>query len=146
MSIVVGPGVLRWRVALPAAPQRVYELLATDAGRERFWAEASHRDGAAVHLRFADGTATTADILRDHPPQHFALRYFGAATSFELSAAADDATILEVTADGIEPSDQADVAAGWVSVLLCLKAYLLAGVDVRNHDPHRCWHQGFVDN
>jgi hypothetical protein len=38
------------------------------------------------------------------------------------------------------------VAAGWVSVLLALKAAVDFGVDLRNHDPERTWSTGFVDN
>jgi hypothetical protein len=36
--------------------------------------------------------------------------------------------------------------AGWVSVLLALKAAADFGIDLRNHDPARTWNKGYVDN
>jgi hypothetical protein len=38
------------------------------------------------------------------------------------------------------------VNAGWVSVLLGLKAAADHGVDLRNHDAARTWSQGYCDN
>ena len=38
------------------------------------------------------------------------------------------------------------VIAGWVSVLLTLKAAIDFDVDIRNHDPKRTWDQGYADN
>jgi hypothetical protein len=35
--------------------------------------------------------------------------------------------------------------AGWVSVLLALKAAVDFGVDLRNSDPARRWEDGYVD-
>jgi hypothetical protein len=39
-----------------------------------------------------------------------------------------------------------EVRAGWVSVLLALKAAADFGVDLRNHDAARTWAQGYCDN
>ena len=39
-----------------------------------------------------------------------------------------------------------DVAAGWVSVLLNLKAAINFGGDLRNHTRARTWIDGFIDN
>ena len=36
--------------------------------------------------------------------------------------------------------------AGWVSVLLALKACADYGIDLRNHDPDRNWAHGYPDN
>jgi hypothetical protein len=146
MSIVLSPGVFRWRVALPAQRDRVYELLTTDAGRELFWAELSRRDGTRIDLSFPDGTIGSMTIGRERPPRSFAVQYFGALTTFELSALDDRCTLLEVGAHGVPSADLIDAAAGWVSVLLCLKAYLKGGIDLRNHLPTRSWREGFVDN
>jgi hypothetical protein len=38
-----------------------------------------------------------------------------------------------------------DNLAGWVTVLLTLKAAADFGVDLRSHDPARTWGQGYVD-
>ena len=38
-----------------------------------------------------------------------------------------------------------EVHAGWLNVLLPLKAWIAHGVDLRNHDPGRTWAQGYVD-
>ena len=62
MTLAVAPGILRWRVTLPASRERVFETLTTDAGRERFWAEASRQRDNDVELSFADGTTTTLEI------------------------------------------------------------------------------------
>ena len=146
MSIVLGPGALRWKVSLSASIEQVYELLTTDAGRERFWSEASYRSGTRIELRFPDGSSCTADVVREDPPRSFALRYFGTLTTFDLAAVTGNCTVLEVRAHDVPPPDQPDVAAGWVSVLLCLKAHLNAGIDLRNHTASRSWQEGFVDN
>ena len=146
MSIVTGPGELRWKVALSAGVERVYELLTTDAGREQFWAETSSQSGTLIELRFPDGTTSTAAVLGEAPPHSIALLYFGTPTTFELSPATGNCTVLEVRAHDVPPAEQADVAAGWVSVLLCLKAHVNGGVDLRNHHASRSWREGFVDN
>jgi hypothetical protein len=36
--------------------------------------------------------------------------------------------------------------AGWVSVLLALKAAADFRVDLRSHDPQRTWSQGYADD
>jgi uncharacterized protein YndB with AHSA1/START domain len=146
MCLATTAGGLRWRVALPAPREDVWALLATDAGRERFWAETSQQSGKRVELRFADGTTTRLEVLASNAPTSIAVRYFDAKTTFELTSTSGGLTLLEVTADNVLPADTIDVAAGWVSVLLCLKAYVMAGLDLRNHDPRYAWSAGFVDN
>jgi len=42
--------------------------------------------------------------------------------------------------------DRAEIIAGWVSVLLSLKAAGNFGVDLRGHDPERHWDHGYVEN
>lgn len=36
--------------------------------------------------------------------------------------------------------------AGWVSVLMAMKAAVDFGIDLRNHDSDMAWAQGFADN
>ena len=36
--------------------------------------------------------------------------------------------------------------AGWVSVLMAMKAYVDHGVDLRNHNENRVWSNGYADN
>lgn len=146
MSILTGIKKLRWRVVLPAPRERVYQLLTTDAGRERFWAERSRQNAQHVELSFPDGTITSMAVLDHDPPGSFAVQYFGVRTTFTLSAVAETSTLLEVVADDVAAEEHTDIAAGWVSVLLCLKAHVVAGIDLRNHDAHRSWRDGFIDN
>ena len=47
---------------------------------------------------------------------------------------------------GVPEADRVDVTAGWVSVLLALKAAVDFGVDLRNHDPQRSWEHGYAEN
>ena len=77
---------------------------------------------------------------------YFAVEYFGSVTTFELTQDGRGGTDLTLTAAGVPPADRVEMTAGWVSVLLALKAAVDSGVDLRNHDPARTWDQGFADN
>jgi GNAT superfamily N-acetyltransferase/uncharacterized protein YndB with AHSA1/START domain len=146
-ALQLAPGVLRWRVVLPAPRHEVFELLATDRGRERFWAERSTTGAdAVVHLTFPGGATGTLELLEQVPDERLETRYFGTPTSFALEALAATRTVVTVTARDVPPDDVVDLAAGWVSVLLNLKAVVQAGTDLRNHDPAFTWSAGFVDH
>lgn len=141
------PGVIRWRLHLQAPPERVYALLATAAGRARFWAEAASEHAGAIDFVFPDGQTWRGRILADQPPHRFSVEYYGGSrTTFELAADGAGGTDLTLTDAEVPEADRAEVTAGWVSVLLALKAAADFGVDLRNHDPARTWAAGFVDN
>jgi hypothetical protein len=146
MTIQHGPNELRWRVHLNATPDVVYERLSTDRGRESFWAESSKTLDDGVSLVFPDRSATTVRVLLERPPHVLEMDYFGVPTRFVLEPAGGHGTVLEVTASRIPAHDMADLAAGWVSVLLNLKAAINFGGDLRNHARARTWVDGFVDN
>lgn len=55
-------------------------------------------------------------------------------------------TDLTLSDAGVPAADRAEVTAGWVSVLLALKAAVDFGVDLRNHDRQRTWGTGYADN
>jgi len=133
-----------WKVAFASAPERVYAALSTDEGRRAFWAvDTLERDGQ-IRFRFSNGVSTTSRIMAAQAPHLFELDYFGMPTRFAIAPAGDGA-IVTVTAADVPEHDWADVHAGWVSVLLLMKAYVDYGIDLRNGDPVRSWDAGFVD-
>ena len=81
-------------------------------------------------------------VLENEPPHSFALEYFGHETRFRLSGDASGGTDLVLTSTDTER----ETYAGWVSVLLALKAAADFDVDLRNHDPQRTWEHRYVDN
>jgi uncharacterized protein YndB with AHSA1/START domain len=132
-------------VHLASSPEAVYELLTTDEGRAQFWAESAVERDGAIEFTFPNGLQSRAAVLAAETPTRFAVEYFGSTTTFELEpdgdGDGDGGTDLTLTADG-----DAEVLAGWVSVLLALKVAADFGVDLRNHDPGRTWWQGYCDN
>jgi hypothetical protein len=86
-------------------------------------------------------------VLEHVPPERYAVEYFGGSTvAFDVASDGVSGTDLVLTESGISPDDWAANYAGWVSVLLTLKAAVDFGVDLRNHDPARSWDTGYVDN
>lgn len=141
------PGVIRWRLHLQTPPAGVYALLATDDGRARFWAESAVGRDGAIDFRFPGGQTWRGRILAQAPPHRFSVEYYGGSrTTFELADDGAGGTDLTLTDAGVPEADRAEVTAGWVSVLMALKAAADFGVDLRNHDPARAWEAGFVDN
>jgi uncharacterized protein YndB with AHSA1/START domain len=142
---VSGTGRVAWRVHLGAEPARVWQMWATDAGREGFLAERSRQRGDRIELRFPNGVETTAEVLAAEAPRRLVLRYFGDRTEVVLEADPGGGTDLALGAE-VAAAALDEVRTGWVSVLLALKAAVDHGVDLRNHDPGRTWSQGYVDN
>lgn len=136
-----------WRVHLRASVDEVWRRLTTPEGRESFWAEESPAVGEGeIAFRFPNGQRTRAVILEASAPTRLVIRYFGLRTDFDLTPDGEGGTDLALTSDEGPPDERDDVRAGWVSVLLALKASIESGVDLRNHDARRTWDQGFVDN
>ena len=122
-------------------------MLATAEGRRAFWAESAEEVGEAIHFRFPDGTQWRSRIVERVPPRRFAIEYLGGArVAFDCHPDGAGGTDLLLTETGTPPAAHAEDAAGWVSVLLALKAAVDYGVDLRNHDPRRTWAAGYVDN
>lgn len=137
---------VRWCLHLATAPQDVFEALATDAGRGTFWAESTHEADGRITFNFIGAPPHVGRVVHSEPPSKFTLEYYGATTTFALASNGTGGTDLELLATGVEPEEYEETLAGWVSVLLALKATLDFGVDLRNHDPSRTWQHGYADN
>ncbi len=141
------PGVIRWRVHLSSPRERVYTALATGLGRASFWAESAVEQGGVIHFVFPNGLTWEAVILEAIPHQKYSVRYYGGSTAtFLLEDDGRGGTDLTLTDRDVPPADRTEVIAGWVSVLMALKAAVDFGVDLRAHDPDRHWDSGYVEN
>lgn len=140
-------GEVRRRLHLASPPEAVYRMLATDEGRAGFWAESAVESDGEVHWVFPDGTRWRGRVVEREPPRRFAVEYLGGSVArFTLEGDGAGGTDLLLEDRGVPDAERAEVAAGWVSVLLALKAAVDFGVDLRGHDPRRTWREGYVDN
>ena len=138
-------GVIRWRMHLPVARERVFEALASDRGRAAFWAESAVERDGEIEFRFSNGYTCKCRVLEQRPPEKWALDYIGGVARFDLSPDGKGGTDLLLTQEGTSAEEWNEVHAGWLNVLFPLKAWLVYGVDLRNHDPERTWDQGYAD-
>ena len=137
---------LKWRLKLKSDISRVYEYLTSDEGRASFWAESAKEVAGEVHFQFINGWKYTSKIIKTVKNSMFCLNYFDTKVTFELVKDMDGGTILTLINENIPENEFHDFHAGWVSVLLALKAACDHEVDLRNHHPGQCWDQGFVGN
>lgn len=104
------------------------------------------QDGV-IHFVFPNQAEWKGRMLEDHPPRRFKVEYYGGSiTSFELESDGSGGTDLIMSDQGVPEEDKTEVIAGWVSVLMALKASVDFGIDLRNHDPKRTWDEGYVEN
>lgn len=135
---------IRWKVAFASPPERVFAALATEEGRRSFWAvRAEERDGA-IQFVFPNGVRCVAPVRASDPPRRFELDYFGARTRFDIASASGGA-ILTLTAENVPEGEWTEAHAGWVAVLLAMKAYVDFGIDLRNGEASLSWDEGFID-
>ena len=138
---------IRWKLHLASPPEKVFEFLATDEGRAKFWAESAEEKDGAIHFVFPNGMQLESAILVSVPAKRYSVRYFGGSvTTFELEEDGQGGTDLTLTDEGVPEEDYQETYAGWVSVLMALNGAVDFGVDLRSHDPGRTWDEGFVDN
>ena len=139
--------IIRWKLLLKSSPQVVYEKLSTDDGRSSFWAESAIEQDGVIHFVFPNQAEWKGKILENKPPHMFKVEYYGGSiTTFELSPDSSGGTDLILTDQSIPAEDRTEVIAGWVSVLMALKASVDFDIDLRNHDPKRTWDEGYVEN
>ena len=147
MAFQQKPGQIRWRMHFKSSPEKVYQALATDQGRARYWAESAVERDGVVEFRFLnEPKAIKCVILQKQPPRIFSLEYFASKVVFTLEPDGAGGTDLSLLAYDVDEQWRMEMAAGWVSVLMSLKAAVDFGIDLRNHDPARTWDQGFADN
>ncbi len=147
MAFQDDPEAIRWRLHLRSPAAVVYRALATDAGRASFWAESAVEDEGVIHFVFPNGATWEGRILEADPPHRFAVVYYGGSIArFSLADDGRGGTDLTLTDTGVPEGFRFEVTAGWVSVLLALKAAVDFGVDLRAHDPGRTWDDGYVEN
>lgn len=147
MSFQDDPHTIRWRLHLASPIEDVYRALSTDAGRAGFWAESAVERAGIIHFVFPNSATWDARVLRESPPHVYAVQYFGnSVVTFTLEEDGRGGTDLTLTDNGVPVGDRTEVIAGWVSVLLALKAAVDFGVDLRGHDAERHWDTGYAGN
>jgi uncharacterized protein YndB with AHSA1/START domain len=136
---------VRWKLHTASSPERVFGFWSTDEGREQFWAQKSRSASSSFWLSFPDGTEEECRALRTEPPGLFEFTYFGSTVTIELESDGRGGADLTLTNTDVSAADYEEVYAGWLNILLPLKAAADFRVDLRNHDPTRTWRQGYVD-
>lgn len=136
---------IRWRLHTRSDCESVYRLLDTDAGRESFWAESAVERDGVIEFEFVNGVSYRGRILERQPGYLWKIDYFDSVAEFVLEPAGNGGTDLTLTNTGVDERDRCEVSAGWLNVLLPLKAAVDHGIDLRSHDPNRTWDLGYVD-
>lgn len=130
---------------IAVSPDRVFAALDSNDGRAAFWAESALEREGAIDFRFVDGSGCRSRIVERRRPHVWAVDYMGAVARFEMSPDERGGTDLLLTHTGVPEEEWTEVHAGWLNVLFPLKAWLLYGIDLRNHDPARSWAHGYAD-
>ncbi|MBX2882084.1 MAG: hypothetical protein KTR32_19195 [Granulosicoccus sp.] len=140
------PGTIRWNLHFNSPRQAVFDALATDEGRAKFWAEAAPEEDGIITFHIINYEPYKSRILQRQESSLFKLEYFGSVVEFLLSDDGADGTDLALTATQVDEAWRMEMTAGWVSVLMSMKAAVDHQIDLRNHDAARSWDRGYVDN
>ncbi|MFX0093421.1 MAG: SRPBCC domain-containing protein [Candidatus Hodarchaeota archaeon] len=136
-----------WRLHLKSPPTVAYSMISTNEGRSQFWAETAIEEDGQIHFIFPNGFEWKGKIHKNVSPREFSLEYIdGSITTFTLQDDGKGGTDLVLTDEGVAKKHRTEVIAGWVSVLMNLKAAVDFSIDLRNHDQQRTWDQQYVEN
>lgn len=137
---------ITWKIHLKSNPNDVFDLLVTSEGRSKFWSEKATEEDGVIHFLFPNGQTYDGRILKKVHNKEFHLDYFDSVVKFQLEQAENDGTDLTLINENVPESNFLEVHAGWISILMNLKAGADFQCDLRNHDPKRTWNQGYADN
>lgn len=137
---------INWKVHFSSPVEKVYQALTTDEGRRTFWAEETREVNGHIEFTILNYPKYKSKILKKTPKTLFRLEYFGTDVTFKLKKTKDNGTDLILNAITSDEGTKQEMTAGWISVLMAMKAAVDFGVDLRNHDPKRVWDNGYLDN
>lgn len=137
---------ITWKLHLHSNPNVAYKLISTPEGRKKFWAEEAPEKSGIIHFLFPNGQTYDSEIIKAVPTKNFHLDYFNSLVKFNLEPSANGGTDLTLINENVSESDFSEVHAGWISVLMNLKAVADFQCDLRNHNRKKTWDQGYVDN
>ena len=146
MSFQSEPGTIRWKMHFTSPQEKVFAALATDSGRARYWAESAPEVNGTITFHILNYEPFSGSVLNRKEPSLFALEYFGTVVEFSLQGDGQGGTDLSLVATQVDESIRMEMVAGWVSVLMAMKAAVDHGVDLRNHEASRSWGDGYADN
>lgn len=146
MAFQAEPGKIIWKTHFSSSINKVFQALTTDAGRSTFWAEQTVEKDGMIEFTILNYPRYQARILEQQTPYQFRLEYFGTDVTFDLETTKDGGTDLTLVAVTDSEETKTEMTAGWVSVLMAMKAAVDFGVDLRNHHPERVWDLGYLDN
>ena len=137
---------IRWKLHLKSSPQQVFKYLSESKFLEKYWAEKVTIEDGFISFEFINGWVFKSKILKSTPNSIFEIDYSNTTVRFELNGDENNGTDLELTNTNIPAEEYQDMHAGWLSVLMALKAAVDFDIDLRNHDNSRSWDHGYVDN
>ncbi|MEM0117038.1 MAG: SRPBCC domain-containing protein [Conexivisphaerales archaeon] len=136
-----------WKIHLGSGPEKAFSFLTTNEGRTKFWAESSLEKDGIIHFVFPDGTKYDSKVLKVKKAKEYKLVYFGGSeVTFNITPDGDGGCDLTLKATKVNPKYYCEERAGWISVLMSMKAAADFGIDLRNHDTKRTWNNGYCDN
>lgn len=124
---------------------KLYSIFNSNEGRASFWAESAIEENGIIHFSFPNGQCYNAVLLNKIPGKQISLLYFDTVLTINLYPEQVGA-IVEVVNENVPDDEYAEMKAGWVSVLMALKASADHGIDLRNHSAHKNWDTAYVDN
>jgi uncharacterized protein YndB with AHSA1/START domain len=146
MSFQAEKGVIRWKMHFTSPPEKVFAALATDTGRARYWAESAPEVNGVITFHILNYAPFSGRVVSKSEPSLFTLEYFGTIVAFSLRNDDKGGTDLSLVVSEVDESIRMEMVAGWVSVLMAMKAAVDHNVDLRNHDASRAWGDGYADN
>jgi hypothetical protein len=137
---------IKWKIHCVSPADKIFKLLNSNEGRKNFWAESAEEINGEIHFLFPNGETYISKIVMRIPNSEFSIIYFDTTVTFKLSKSKKPGTDLTLINNNVPAIEYEEIKAGWVSVLLALKAFADFGIDLRNHSKEKNWNTGFVDN
>ena len=111
------------------------------------------RKGGRLYFEWIGGDKLETNVILARKPSKFVFPFGGKSVEVAISlSAAKGGTVVELhqynmsTAPKTRVSMHMGCKEGWAFFLTNLKAFLEHGIDLRGHDPRRCYVQGYVNS
>ena len=146
MSFQKKENIIEWKVHFKSPIEKVFEFLNTDKGRSKFWAEETKEEADFIEFKILNYPPYKAQIIEKISNKRLRLDYFGTDVTFDLTQSDYLGTDLYLKAITPNQETKFEMTAGWVSVLMAMKAAVDFGIELRKHNSERSWENGYLDN